>query len=159
MWGLPGLLGLCLRDQRGSLLTPFILELASKDQAPRVHQGRYRHGMGLKGSLASQPKGCVGAAPRCTTAPPARGWRCPAGPESAASQVLTPTLAPPHLAQIPEPLGSPVGPTTSKQKVACEDAESLPASSSKEYALTTSTSLGGEPASPLVPAPKTVSGP
>lgn len=51
---------LCLpRDQRGSLLTPFILELASKDQAPRVHQGRYRRGMGLKGSLASQPKGCV----------------------------------------------------------------------------------------------------
>ncbi|KAL4687666.1 hypothetical protein H8959_019794 [Pygathrix nigripes] len=51
------------------------------------------------------------------------------------------------------------GPTTSKQKVACEDADNLPASSSKEYALTTSTSLGGEPASPLVPAPKTVSRP
>lgn len=33
---------LCLsRDQRDFLLAPFILAMASKDQAPRVHQGRY----------------------------------------------------------------------------------------------------------------------
>lgn len=35
-----------------------------------------------------------GAAPSCTTAPPARALRCTVGPESAVSQVLAPLSTP-----------------------------------------------------------------
>lgn len=39
------LAALCLpRDQRVSLLTPFVLAMASEDQAPGVQQRRYRCG-------------------------------------------------------------------------------------------------------------------